>query len=293
MDIPMEIPTAKHFVLNSIINDLKSIDHIAAIALGGSRATAEAVEDSDVDLGIYYYEASPFSIDAIREVVKKYNVGKTPTVTGFYEWGPWVNGGAWIETAAGRVDFIYKNIDQVKSTIAKAINGEWEKHHEQQPPYGFSSIIFLGETQAAVRLYDPSNILSALKEMIAVYPPRLKQSVIQQSLWSAEFTIWQADGFSQKNDLYNFVGCVTRALKNIVDTLFALNGLYPMGDKRAIEILGRSAKVPENFKMRVEEVLSVTKHSLEKNLADLRSIFHEAVRLSGVLYQPIYHLKKN
>jgi hypothetical protein len=38
-----------------------------------------------------------------------------PVVTGTYEWGPWVNGGAWIQTSAGKVDFLYKNLDQVRT----------------------------------------------------------------------------------------------------------------------------------------------------------------------------------
>ena len=78
----------------------------------------------------------------------------------------------------------------------------------------------------------------------AVDENQLKEQVIQQSLWSAEFTITHADYFSKKQDLYNTMGCVTRALKNIVTAIFALNELYPIGDKRALEILETTDRSP-------------------------------------------------
>jgi hypothetical protein len=34
-----------------------------------------------------------------------------------YEWGQWVNGGAWIHTPAGKLDLLYRNIDQVKRVL--------------------------------------------------------------------------------------------------------------------------------------------------------------------------------
>lgn len=98
-------------------------------------------------------------------------------------WGPWVNGGAWINTSRGKVDFLYKNIGQITRTIENAKIGIWENNFEQQPPYGFSSIIFLAETQSSLPLYDPDKIINKLKESVKEYPEKLKYSVIQQSLW--------------------------------------------------------------------------------------------------------------
>ena len=40
-------------------------------------------------------------------------------VTGMDEWGPWVNGGAWIQTPVGKVDFLYRNLDQVQAVSRK------------------------------------------------------------------------------------------------------------------------------------------------------------------------------
>lgn len=286
----MNIPKEKESFLNNIINELKQIDGVKALVLGGSHATGMATENSDLDIGIYYSTKKPFNLDEIKSVAQMFSDIENPTVTGFYEWGPWVNGGAWLKTSNGKVDFLYKNIEQISTTIDKAKNGIWENHFEQQPPYGFSSIIFLAETKYNIPLYDPEYIIENLKKEVEEYPQKLKQSVIQQSLWSAEFTIWQAEGFASKEDIYNTLGCLTRAIKNIVTTLFAINQLYPMGDKRAIAIIEQSNIKPANLTKKLNTILCCNPNSLIDNVKQLKALFDETVKLANGLYKPYYKL---
>lgn len=287
------IPKEKERTINSIVDDLKQIDNVVAVVLGGSYATGNATETSDIDLGIYYSEKRPFNINDIRSISKKYAVLKDPTVTGFYEWGRWVNGGAWIETSCGKVDFLYKNLEQISSTIQKAKNGEWENDFEQQPPYGFSSVIYLGEIYVCIPLYDSHAHIAHLKKEIQNYPPRLKESVIRQSLWSAEFAIWHAAYFFVKEeDLYNTAGCLTRAVKNIVTALFAINEIYPLGDKRAVEILEKVSICPPNLSNKINAVLSINKKEIRNNVGLLKSLFEETKNLVEDKYVPFpYTLK--
>jgi hypothetical protein len=49
--------------------------------------------------------------------------------------------------------------------------------------------------------------------------------------------------FFCKWDIYNIAGCLTRAIRSIVAALFAINGIYPLGDKRAIDILENASQV--------------------------------------------------
>jgi hypothetical protein len=288
----MLLSKEKEQTLNNIVTDLTQTENVLAVVLGGSYAAGGAGESSDLDLGIYYSEEKPFNIDNIKLIAKRYAVNEDTTVTGFYEWGPWVNGGAWIETGSGKVDFIYRNIQHVSRTIEKAKKGEWENHFEQQPPYGFISIIYLGETNCCLPLYDPHQVIAKLKDEVKTYPPKLKEVVIQQSLWSVEFTMWHAEYFYKKEDIYNLVGCLTRGVKHIVNALFAINELYPLGDKRAIKILQNGAKIPLNLEERVEEILCADKRSIRNNIDTLQKLFEETVELSNGAYKRFYNLKK-
>src|SRR5262249_26333886 len=83
-------------LVSSLANRLATIRGVRAVVLGGSYARERAQAGSDVDLCLLYSEAAPFSIDGIRELAASVNDSAGPVVTNFYEWGPWVNGGAWL-----------------------------------------------------------------------------------------------------------------------------------------------------------------------------------------------------
>jgi hypothetical protein len=290
----MQLPKNKQATLANIVNDLQKIKAVIAVVLGGSYAVGAANENSDMDIGIYYSNEDPFDIDDIKTVANKYSTGENLTVTGFYEWGPWVNGGAWMQTSSGKIDFIYRSLEQVTDTIKKAKNGEWENHFEQQPPYGFSSIIYLAEIQTCTPLHEPAKHIAYLKEEVEVYPLKLKEKIISQSLWSAEFAIWHAEYFfSDTNDLYNITGCLTRAIKNIVTALFALNEIYPLGDKRAITILEKTSKHPGKLKEKIENIFVVNTKTIDQNIQLLKDLFEETIKLSNGFYKAFpFNLKK-
>jgi predicted nucleotidyltransferase len=183
MNIPKSIPKEKRLLLERLVDSLSKISHIAAVVLGGSYASGMQHSASDLDIGLYYFEAEPFSIDEINRIANDISsLGSLPTVTGFYEWGAWVNGGAWIHTPQGKVDFLYRNLDQIQRTIAEAQQGISQHDYDQQPTYGFYSVIYLAETQICISLYDPERWIAKLKRQVETYPPKLKQKVIADSL---------------------------------------------------------------------------------------------------------------
>src|ERR1051326_1857589 len=132
-------------LVSSLVDRLGSIRGIRAVVLGGSYARGRAVGGSDIDLGIYYSDAEPFLIDAIRELSNAINDLPDPVITDFYQWGPWVNGGAWLTIGGQRVDFIYRSLEHVKRVISEAETGRFELNYAQQPPFGFFSGTYLGE----------------------------------------------------------------------------------------------------------------------------------------------------
>ena len=134
------MPAEKRQSLDRIVEALQAIPNMVATVLGGSYAGGLARPDSDIDIGLYYREASPFSVERVRSVAEGACVpGTTPVVTDFYGWGPWVNGGAWIQTPTGKVDFLYRNLDQVQRVIDEGLRGISRHDYDQQPPFGFAA----------------------------------------------------------------------------------------------------------------------------------------------------------
>jgi predicted nucleotidyltransferase len=283
------LPKLKRSLLERLVDKLSRTAGVSAIVLGGSYASGTHHEASDIDIGVYYSESKPFSIADIQRIAEEVSVSRTATVTGFYEWGAWVNGGAWLHTPHGKVDFLYRNLEQVQRTIAEAQEGITHHDYDQQPTHGFYSVIYLSEIQICIPLYDPEGVIAKLKGSVEVYPPKLKQRVIADSLWAAEFTLLHARGFAAQGDIYNTVGCLTRVTSNNTQALFALNERYFIRDKQVLETVATFPILPSSYIPQINKLLAnpgSTVEALTKTVADLEHAWYSVVSLPGVQYEP-------
>lgn len=80
-------------------------------------ARERARPGSDIDLGLLYSEAAPFTIQSVRELAEVVNDTAGPVVTNFFEWGPRVNGGAWLTIGRQRVDFVYRSPEHLDRVV--------------------------------------------------------------------------------------------------------------------------------------------------------------------------------
>lgn len=266
---------------------------VVAIVLGGSYASGAQHAASDLDVGLYYHKDTPFAIPTIKQIADGVAVTGGATVTGFYEWGAWVNGGAWIHTPHSKVDFLYRNLDQVQRTLTEAQQGITHHDYGQQPTHGFYSVIYLAETQICLPLYDPEGVIAHLKAQVIHYPPRLKQQIVADSLWSAEFTLLFARDFAAQGDVYNTVGCLTRTVANLTQALFALNERYFLRDKKVMETLATFPLLPPGYVAQINTILASpgsTAAALTETVALLRQSWQAVVALAGALYQPRFQL---
>lgn len=287
------LPEPKRILVEQIVARLAQTDGVAAVVLGGSYANGTQHAGSDIDLGLYYEEASPFSIRDIQAVADEISIGEPAAVTEFYGWGAWVNGGGWIHTAEGKVDIIYRNLQQVERTIAEAQAGIAYHDYEQQPTNGFYSVIYLAETQICVPLFDPRAKIAGLKQQVELYPSKLKQAILANSLWSTEFTLIHARGFAAQGDVYNTAGCLTRGSANLTQALFALNEKYFLRDKKVMQTIASFPLLPPNYVERTLEILACpgcTAEQLIHSVLELEAIWRSVTTLPGVHYTPQFRL---
>ena len=280
-------------MIEDLAQRLGRIAGVAAVALGGSRARGTHRPDSDFDLGIFYREASPFRIEDVKQLAAELSDLPDPVVTDFGRWGRWVNGGAWLTIRGQRVDFIYRNLDDLARVFEACQQGQIEWDFGQQPPYGFHSYVYLGELSAAQALYDPDHALRRLKERLVPYPPRLKRAIINRLLWGCEFDLTHAKSFAQRGDVYNAAGCLTRIACQLVQVLYALNEQYFVNDKGALDEIERFSLRPDRFASILTRVLAcpgATSDELVESARGMGGLVEETARLCGRLYaRPEFH----
>jgi predicted nucleotidyltransferase len=102
----------------ALASDLADVPGTVAVVLGGSRATATHRPDSDWDLGVYY-RGSLDPADIRR-------LGRPGYVSRLGEWGPIVNGGAWLTVDGLAVDVLFRDLDAVEGWLGEAQQGRFE-----------------------------------------------------------------------------------------------------------------------------------------------------------------------
>lgn len=240
-----------------IASRLGRIEGVAAVALGGSWARGDAFPDSDLDLGIYYHPNHRPSIAALRQLAEELD-DRHPaeTVTDFGGWGPWINGGGWLEIEGERVDWIYRDLALVNQVIDDCRAGRASCYYQPGHPHGFNNHIYMGEVYYCQILFDPENILGALKALTLNYPPHLKRALIDKYLWEAGFALDTSCKSATRGDTFYVTGALFRCAASLTQVLFALNEQYFLNEKGAINAIESFPLHPPEFKKTITDVLA-------------------------------------
>lgn len=285
---------AQRSLVDQIVSSLASIPCVSAVVLGGSHARERARPDSDIDIGLYYHDADPFAISAISELARCLDDSGDPVVSGFGEWGRWVDGGAWLTIGGQRVDLLYRSVDKVEATLADARAGRFEIDTAQQPPYGFFGPTLLGEVAIAQPLFDPAGLLTRLKAAVQPMPEALRRAVIQQCLWSTNFGLRAfAPKYVTAGNSWGAAACFTRFAGEFVLALFALNGAYLINDKTALAEITDFPQTVPGFASRISAIVGhagTDAAQLRQSMHEMSALFEAVCALAGDHYRPAWRI---
>ena len=257
---------------------LRECRGVAAITIGGSFATGLADASSDVDLGLYYERRDPIDLPHLSRIVAGLDDRRSEgLITGFGEWGPWVNGGGWLRIQGQRVDVLYRDLQRVREAIEDCRAGVVTHYFQPGHPAGYSQQIYAGEIDVCRPLYDPADAIATLRGRTRPYPAPLRRA-LNEGLWEAVFSLDAAEASARRGDVLHVVGCLFRAVVCLLQALFGSNETYWINEKRALDVAERFAMRPADLKARVQRVLSSTgtePHELAGRLSDLKLVVDE------------------
>jgi hypothetical protein len=274
-------------LIERIAARLGQIDGVVAVVLGGSRARGAARRDSDIDLGIYYRPAHCPSLRALAQELDDRH--PTDAVTDYGEWGPWINGGAWLVIDGHHVDWLFRDLDRVQRTIAACRAGEPTCDYQVGHPHGFHNHIYMGEVHHCRLLHDPNGTLATLQQATAEYPVPLKRALINRYLFEAHFSLFIARKAVDGGDTFYVAGCLFRGVACLVQVLFALNERYFVNEKGAVAAIDGCALRPAGFGASVAAMLGQTgadAGQLRASLQQLGALIDAVQQLCGEWVTP-------
>ncbi|MER7755784.1 nucleotidyltransferase domain-containing protein [Kitasatospora sp. NPDC097643] len=221
---------------------LARVPGVVGVALGGSRARGAHRTDSDWDLGVYY--RGEVDLAALRALA-----GPGVEVAGPGDWGPWVNGGAWLTVGGVAVDWILRDLDRVERVWADCREGRYEVGVQVGHPLGFWSPCYAGELALGRLLADPTGELTTLRAGMAVYPEALR-TALTAAAWEADFLTAGAVKGAARGDVLYVSLSLSRAIGILVQALHADARRWCLNEKGAL------AATPPWFAHRAEALLT-------------------------------------
>ena len=259
-------------IIEDMAGRLTKVPGVVGVMLGGSRARGEHRPDSDWDLGVYY--RGELDLAALGALA-----GPDVEVAAPGDWGPWVNGGAWLRVEGVAVDWILRDLDRVEQVWAECREGRYEIGVQTGHPLGFWSPCYVGEVALGQVLADPTGELTGLRRRAAVYPEPLREA-LKARVGEAEFLVGVAAKGAARADTLYVALCLARAVGVLVQALFAENRRWCLNEKGALAVAETLPGAPRAFGPRVSALLGALGGSVESltgAVAQARELVEETV----------------
>jgi predicted nucleotidyltransferase len=208
-----------------VADGLSTLPGVAAVTLGGSRATGTHRPDSDWDFSLYY--RGQFEPEDLRRL------GWPGEIFPLGGWGGGVfNGGAWLRVDDRAVDVHYRDLDDVEFRLAEARAGRFSVERLPFHLAGIPTYIVVGELAANVVLYGevPSP---------GGYPERLRATAHRAWLADARRTLGYArTAHAARGHLADTAGAIALALVQASHAVLAARGEWVTNEKTLIDRAG-------------------------------------------------------
>lgn len=236
-----------------VVKGLSGLRNIRGILCFGSYAVGTNDDRSDIDLYAFCQPHVPPS-DARMSCIEQIE-GMTGLQIDHAEFGwdnQWCPKGDRFRLNGILIDLTYNTVEWVTTVVSKVT----QEGLTSVPELRFRAHTMLGLLEDSLILYDPDSVLAELRAHLRPYPPKLKQTLLSESLPVVEGSLQDLQDYLERdigNTAFHFhLGRIQDALGTM---LFAINERYDPATKRVEDAYRRLAILPDRFVERYGRIL--------------------------------------
>jgi predicted nucleotidyltransferase len=203
---------------------LADLPGVVAVVLGGSRATGTQRPESDWDLGLYYRGRQPFDPNELRRL------GHPGHVAELGDWGPIMDGGAWLTIDDTPIDGLFRDLDRVERWIDDADQGRFQVLTQNGYIVGAPTYLPVGE----LALCRP--ITGELPR--PAFPDQLAATACTRWLGRASVCLMFARGHAHLGDVVACSGMLVQAALCVAHARLADRHEWVLNEKRLVRRAG-------------------------------------------------------
>jgi hypothetical protein len=261
-EFPTQIP--------ELIDEFVSIIHKwdvgkYAIAIGGSRGKGTWDNRSDVDFR-FYHEAELPGRDSEPEIWAEYHAALDR----------WRKQGI-------IVDGIWpRRIDKINLALDRWLDGETKADEMVWCIWGYH---ILADIYHQMIIDDPVGVIAGWKRRLQYYPQQLKTALLKKHLASLRY--WRGDyhyaNKVKRGDVVFLAGLSARLVHDIMQTLFALNETYYVGDGQNLDFARGFQYGPDNLDERIRDILYPRQQEniFDEQYAAISSLIDDILKLAA------------
>lgn len=235
-----------------------------AISIGGSRGKGIADRHSDVDFRLFCDEESRDTPERRAAAAAFAGVVAASRARGLEIDGCWV-----------------RRIDDVERELDRWLAGGGTPTPLVWTVWGYHLLPDLANQRV---VEDPSGVIAGWHDRLRVYPEVLGRAVLDRHL--ASLAYWR-DDYHYRNkvgrgDVVFLAGIAARLVHDLLQVVFALNGVYFPGDGDALRFAARCPLKPPAFEERVRAALAPGgERSYEAQRATLVGLIDDTAALAA------------
>ena len=159
-------------------------------------------------------------------------------------WGPWVDGGGWLQVRGAAVDWLYRDVGRVRAAWDDAQQGRYRFHAQVGHPLGVPDFAYAGRSRS----------VSCWPTRAASWPScsRRRGATLlrcrrrwSRGLWEAQsFLLAGARKAARRGDTAYVAGCLFRVVGVCVHALHGRAGRWLVNEKGAVRSAARLPLAP-------------------------------------------------